>query len=80
MIEFKVGDKVRILCKSRGRSSRLSSIFKECVERGYGYVVRTCYDEIEVHYNKTKTAGDYFAPLDLVPYIDYTVPEELFEL
>lgn len=36
-------------------------------------------NEIEVHYDKT-TCGDFFAPEDLEPYIDLTIPEELFEL
>ena len=79
MIEFKVGDKVRILYKSRGAAPHRSHIFKTCVKKGYGYVVRTCYNEIEVHYDKTQKCGDYFASSDLEPYID-PIPEELFEL
>lgn len=80
MINFKTGDKVKVLSKSLGKALYHSYIFKVCKKQGYGYVVRTYFGEIEVHYDKAMPCGDFFAPYDLEPYIDLSIPEELFEL
>lgn len=59
MTKFKVGDKVRILGKSRGCSPRCSPVYQRCQQQGYGYIVRTCFGEPEVHYDKAPTCGDF---------------------
>lgn len=80
---FKIGDKVRVLSKSRGGPLHNSNVYRKCQQQGYGYITQiNGKHEIVVHHDKKiRYDGDFFAPKDLEPYIEpYIVPEELFEL
>lgn len=78
--DFKIGDKVIVHNKSYGCPRGNSTIYRKCINQGYGYITRVHDECVEINY-ESYGAGDFFARRDIEHFTPPVhIPEELFEI